>query len=49
MASKTAKPKTNFKSKEDTRQRRLKWLQIAFLVISAMLILSMILTAVINI
>jgi hypothetical protein len=49
MASRTAKPKSNSKSKEDARQRRMKWLQIAFLVISAVLILSMMLTAVINI
>ena len=49
MASRTVKTKSNSKSKEDSRQRRMKWLQIAFLVISAVLILSMILTAVINI
>lgn len=49
MASRTAKPKSNSKSKEDARQKRMKWLQIAFLVMSAVLILSMLLTAVINI
>ena len=49
MASKTAKPKNNTKPKEDAHKRRMKWLQIAFLVISAVLILSMLLTAIINI
>ena len=46
MASKTAKSKS--KPKMDTHQRRMKWLQIAFLVISALLVLSMVLAAVIN-
>ena len=49
MASRTAKPKNNTKPKEDPHQKRMRWLQIAFLVISAVLILSMVLTAVINI
>jgi predicted nucleic acid-binding Zn ribbon protein len=45
MASRTVKAKHDSKPKMDTHQRRLKWLQIAFLVISALLILSMIITA----
>jgi hypothetical protein len=49
MASKTVKSKNNSKGKIDAHQQRMKWLQIAFLVISAVLILSMVLTAVINI
>jgi hypothetical protein len=48
MASKTVKNKSNSKPKMDTHQRRMKWLQTAFIVISALLVLSMVLTAVIN-
>ena len=49
MAGKIAKPKSNSKSQEDARQKKMRWLQIDFLVVSAILILSMLLTAVINI
>jgi predicted nucleic acid-binding Zn ribbon protein len=49
MASKTAKSKNDNKPRMDAHQRRLRWMQIAFLVISAILILSMVITAVINI
>jgi hypothetical protein len=49
MASKTVKSKKDSGPKLDSRQRRLRWMQIAFLVISAILILSMLITAVINI
>jgi predicted nucleic acid-binding Zn ribbon protein len=48
MASKTAKSRTASKPKMDTHQRRMKWLQTAFIVISALLVLSMVLAAVIN-
>ncbi|MBP1610333.1 MAG: hypothetical protein H6Q04_2568 [Acidobacteria bacterium] len=49
MASRTVKSKNDNKPKMDAHQRRLRWMQIAFLVISAILILSMVITAVINI
>jgi hypothetical protein len=48
MASKTAKTKSDSKPKMDTHQRRMKWLQIIFVVISAMLIMTMLLGAFIN-
>jgi predicted nucleic acid-binding Zn ribbon protein len=48
MSSKIAKSKSSSKPKMDTHQRRMRWLQIAFLVISALLVLSMVLAAVIN-
>jgi predicted nucleic acid-binding Zn ribbon protein len=48
MASKTAKAKGVSKPKMDTHQRRMKWLQIAFIVISAFLVVSMVLAALIN-
>jgi hypothetical protein len=48
MASKSVKNKNTAKPKLDAHQRRMKGLQIAFLVISLVLILSMVLTAVIN-
>jgi predicted nucleic acid-binding Zn ribbon protein len=48
MASKTAKAKSDSKQKMDTHQRRMKWLQIIFVVISIMLITTMLLSAFIN-
>jgi predicted nucleic acid-binding Zn ribbon protein len=48
MTSKTAKSRAVSKPKMDTHQRRMKWLQTAFIVISALLVLSMVLAAVIN-
>ena len=45
MASKTVKTKTESKPKLDTHQRRMKWLQTAFIIICALLILSMVLAA----
>jgi len=48
MAGKTTKSKTESKPKMDTHQRRMKWLQTAFIVICALLILSMVLAAFIH-
>jgi hypothetical protein len=45
MASKSLKPKKTAKPKLDAHQRRMKWLQTIFVVISLLLIASMLLTA----
>jgi hypothetical protein len=49
MASKTVKSKKDSGPKLDSHQRRLRWMQIAFVVVSGILILVMIVGAVINI
>jgi hypothetical protein len=49
MASKTVKSKKDSRPKLDSHQRRLRWMQIAFVVISGILILVMVVGAVINI
>jgi predicted nucleic acid-binding Zn ribbon protein len=49
MASKTSKSKRDSGPKLDSRQQRLRWMQIAFVVISGILILVMVVGAVINI
>ncbi len=49
MASKTVKSKKDSGPKLDSHQRRLRWMQIAFVVISGILILVMVVGAVINI
>jgi hypothetical protein len=48
MAGKSGKVRRESKQKMDAHQRRMKWLQTALIVISAILILSMVLTAIIN-
>lgn len=48
MAMKPVKNKISEKAKMDAHQKRMKWLQTIFVVISIILILSMLLTSVIN-
>jgi hypothetical protein len=48
MASKTARAKSESKTKIDTHQRRMRWLQITFVMISVLLIVTMLLGAFIN-
>jgi len=48
MASKSVKVKTENKKKMDSHQRKMKTMQIIFLVISALIILSMALSSMVN-